>query len=527
MKHRRIIFVALIGFIGFVSGGWLLQTPKAPAIDARQRARVFEAVLKYVAEWYVDSIETGQLYDMATEGMLAQLDDPYTSFLQQAGFEELSISTTGDYGGVGLRIDSRDGWIQVVAPIADTPGERAGLVSGDQIIEVEGQSTYGWSTDRAANLLRGEPGTDVKITVRRAGWADSLAFAITRAEIHVSSVEGQMLIVPAIGYLRLTNVSRQSTVEIRSSIIALRDEGAESIILDLRNNPGGLLEQGVALADLFLARGDVVVETRGRARNATETYVAEQREMWPGMPLVVLVNGGTASAAEILSGALQDHDRAVVLGTPTFGKGVAYLLIPLTETEAVTVTSSRWYTPSGRSIQRGRSGSRNLALMAARGTPVDTTPREYRSDGGRLLDAGDGGIQPDVVVADTLSDREKLFIQTLGQQFPDYRNTMTRYALELKGQNAVTDPDFVTTDGMLSTILQSLRTAGIEMPDSIFDGARDWISEQFGFELTRYSFGRQAEIRRSARTDTQIAQAIELLQEAESTTELLELAQRR
>ena len=295
MKHRRVIFVALIGFIGFVSGGWLLQTPNAPADNARQRARVFESVLKYVAEWYVDSIDTGQLYDMATEGMLDQLDDPYTSFLQQAGFEELSISTTGDYGGVGLRIDSRDSWIQVVAPIADTPGERAGLVSGDQIIEVEGQSTYGWSTDRAASLLRGEPGTDVKITVRRAGWADSLAFAITRAEIHVSSVEGQMLVEPTIGYLRLTNVSRQSTAEIHSSVVALRDEGAESIILDLRNNPGGLLEQGVALADLFLDRGDVVVETRGRARNATETYVAEQREEWPDMPLVVLVNGGTAS----------------------------------------------------------------------------------------------------------------------------------------------------------------------------------------------------------------------------------------
>ncbi len=245
------------------------------------------------------------------------------------------------------------------------------------------------------------------------------------------------------------------------------------------------------------------------------------------MPLVVLVNGGTASAAEILSGALQDHDRAVVLGTPTFGKGVAYLLIPLTETEAVTVTSSRWYTPSGRSIQRGRSGSRNMALMAARSIPIDTTPREYRSDGGRLLDAGDGGIQPDVIVADTLTDKEKLFVQTLGQQFPEYRNAMTRYALELKGQNAVTDPDFVTTDGMLSTILQSLRTAGIEMPDSIFDGAREWISQQFGFELTRYAFGRQAEIRRSARTDAQISRAIALLQEAESTTELLELAQRR
>jgi carboxyl-terminal processing protease len=530
MKHRRLILVALLGFIGFVSGGWFFQGSDSQANTTRQRARVFESVLRYVAEYYVDSVDAAQLYDMATEGMLSQLQDPYTSFLQQTHFEELSISTTGDYGGVGLRIDSRDGWIQVVTPIADSPGERAGLVSGDQIIEVESQSTKGWSTNKAANLLRGEPGTDVSITVRRAGFADSLRFTLTRGEIHVNSVEGTRMVTPDVGYLHLTTVSRQSTSEVQQTISQLRDQGAEGIILDLRFNPGGILEEGAALADLFLDRGQVIVETKGRARGATATFSAEQQQAWPDLEIVVLVNQATASAAEILSGALQDHDRAAVVGSPTFGKGVAYLLIPITDNEAVTVTSSRWYTPSGRSIQRGVSGSRVLNQVA--GSVPDSMEvmaglREFRTDAGRLLDAGDGGIQPDILLPrDTLTDGEQLFFQTLGSNLPLYRNALTRYALELKGQNAVTSPDFEVTSGMLSTILQSMRGADIEMPDSIFNGGSNFIAEQFGLELTRYAFGREAELQRSASIDNQIHKAIELLQEAGSTEELLALATR-
>lgn len=529
MKYRRFILVTLTGFVAFVSGGWLFQGTNSPANDARQRSRIFETVLRYVAEYYVDSVDAAQLYDLATEGMLEQLQDPYTSFLKRAGFEELSISTTGDYGGVGLRIDSRDGWIQVVAPIADGPGERAGLESGDQIVEIEGQSTQGWSTERAASVLRGEPGTPARIVVRRAGFPDSLRFTLTRAQIHVNSIEGTQMIAPGIGYFHLTTVSRESSAEVRDVIESLVQDGAKGVIFDLRNNPGGLLEQGVALADLFLDPGDVVVETRGRAEGASETYVARRSEAWPDLPMVVLVNGATASAAEILTGALQDHDRAVAIGTPTFGKGVAYLLIPLTGTEAVTVTSSRWYTPSGRSIQRGTSGSPLLAMNANRDVPDSMEVQsEIRSMGGRLLDAGDGGIQPDLTVArDTLTEGEQLFATQLGSKIPEYRDVLTRYALELKGQNAVSDPDFGVTPGMLSTILQGLRAAGIDMPDSVFTGARDLVSDQFGFELTRYAFGREAELRRIALDDEQIAKAVELLQQASNTADLLTLATSR
>jgi carboxyl-terminal processing protease len=247
--------------------------------------------------------------------------------------------------------------------------------------------------------------------------------------------------------------------------------------------------------------------------------------------MVVLVNRATASAAEILSGALQDHDRAIVVGSPTFGKGVAYLLIEITDNQAVTITSSRWYTPSGRSIQRGISGSRALDLTARQRSPdsieVSREAPEFRTDAGRLIDAGDGGIQPDILLLrDTATDGEQIFFEAIGSKLPDYRNVLTRYARELKGQNTVVDPEFDVTDGMLSTILQSLRAADIGMPDSIFEGGRSLVAEQFGLELTRYAFGREAELRRSAATDNQIIKAIELLQQAGSTEELLGLAAR-
>ncbi len=528
MKNRRPIVIALVLFISFVSSGWLVQRDGRPARAAREKARLFEQVLQYVSEYYVDSVGVEELYDMAIDGMLEQLDDPYTSFLRREAYGELSLNTTGNYGGVGLRIDLRDGWITVVAPIPDSPSERAGLASGDQLVEIEGTSTKGWDTQHAADVLRGEPGTDAKVTVVRPGIADSLRFTLTRAQIHVSSVEGAMLLAPDVGYLNLTNVTENSARELRREVDSLRDQGATGLILDLRDNPGGILTQGVELADLFLDRQDTVLQTRGRAPGATETYVADAPQPWPDMPVVVLVSPYTASAAEIVSGALQDHDRALVLGTPTFGKGVAYLLIRLTDTEAVTVTSSRWFTPSGRSIQRGASDA-NGAMIVARRPPEATSQDSaevFLTRGGRALKAGSGGIQPDVLLPrDTLTDSEQAFAEALGSQIPTYRNVLSRYALDLKGDGSVTDPGFDVSYAMLTEIYSRLREAGVDLSDEVFDGAKDLIADQFAPELTRYVFGRAAELRRRALEDNQTQRAVELLREAKSPADLIAMAE--
>ncbi len=524
MKNRRYALLGLIAIISFSSGGWLMQNDQQK--DLADKRRLFQQVLQFVSEYYVDSITPSALYDFAIDGMLDQLDDPYTSFLQTEPFTELSISTSGRYGGVGLRIDLRDGWVTVVAPLADTPAERAGLESGDQIVEVEGTSTRGWDTNRTANVLRGDPGTDTEMTVVRAGFRDSLHFKLTRATIHVNSVEGAMILTPGVGYLRLNTVSEESATDLRRAISGLRSDGANGLVLDLRGNPGGILEQSVALADLFLEPNEIVLETKGRAPDATRTYLSNREEEWPDMPMVVLVNGRTASAAEILAGALQDHDRAAILGTPTFGKGVAYLFVRLSETEGITVTTSRWYTPSGRSIQRPNLETGPAQLIAGAVLPNmgtdSTTEMTFLTDAGRPIKTGTGGgIQPDVVIRDTLTAGEQSFATALGSNIPAYRNTLTRYALELKGSNAVSSPDFRVSDAMLREILQRLQAEGVEMSRAEFFGARDLIAGQFGAELTRYVFGREAEVRRTILDDVQARRAMELLQSVDSPDALI------
>jgi carboxyl-terminal processing protease len=303
-QGRGIVVLAMVGVVSFVSGGWLLQRGSTQAGSVYQKARLFEDIVSHVADYYVDSLDERKLYDMAIDGMLEQLNDPYTAFLREKEYRDLTLNTTGNYGGLGIQIGVRDGWVTVIAPLPDTPAEKAGMVGGDRIIEVDGQSAFGWKEEKAVQMLRGEAGTQVSVQVARPGVSDSLVFRITRARIHVRSVEFTTMLTPAIGYVQLRTVSESSPEEVRNNVNTLRKQGARSLILDLRDNPGGLLESGVDLTDLFLDRGQSVVETRGRSPGSTKSYAASQAQPWPDMPVVVLVDGNTASASEIISGAL-------------------------------------------------------------------------------------------------------------------------------------------------------------------------------------------------------------------------------
>lgn len=539
MKYRRSLLVSTVAVLAFVSGGWLLQRPAIQDSDAIEKERLFKEVLGHVSRYYVDTVETADLYEMAIEGMLDRLNDPYTNFLRPQAYEELTLSTTGDYGGVGIRIESRDQWITIVGPLADTPGDRAGLTSGDQIVKINGIPTKGWTTQQAADVMRGEPGTSVDLTIVRAGVPEPMEFTITRAEIHVNYVEGQMMVAPEIGYLQLTSVSREAPYEVREAVNQLRSQGARALIFDLRGNPGGILEEGVALADLFLDRGEVVVEMKGRARGASRTYEAERSEAWEDMPIVVLVGRGTASAAEIIAGALQDHDRALIVGSRTFGKGVAYVVVPLSETEALSVTTSRWYTPNGRSIDRTYEAMR--ARMIAQAGPAGQTVASvgaaaaisrpepesdsvvYYSDAGRKLEGG-GGIKPDIEIQDTLSEGEQRFAEVLGAAIPHYRDALARYALDVKASGTVTEEGFEVSQAMLQGLLEQLHERGVEMPDSVWTGAQELLSEQLGFEISRFIFGRPAELRRRVRADLVVQRAIGLLHQARTPQDLYRLA---
>jgi carboxyl-terminal processing protease len=361
---------------------------------------------------------------------------------------------------------------------------------------------------------------------------------LVRAQIHVRSVPPGTLFDSGVGYISLTPVAETSAEELQSEIGAMKRKGMKSLILDLRLNPGGLLDQGVKVADLFLDAKQEIVATRGRARGSTKEFYDDARQAWPELPIVVLVNDGTASAAEIIAGALQDHDRAVVVGTPTFGKGLVQTLFPLGEGVALKLTTARWYTPSGRTIQRTARNEEAQAEQAALeagdtlpGTPdkehtdsaIQTRPI-FHTDAGRVVRGG-GGIVPDLVIRpDTLSVGEKQFAKALGNHVPDYRDVMTSFALELKQRGAVKAESFTVTPEMRQEVYQRFRAKGIEMTPQVYDGASGLISEQLGYEIARYVFGRPAEFRRRAHDDAQMQTALGLLRKAGTPRELLSLA---
>ncbi len=529
MKLRKILVVAGVAGVALATGGWLLQREVTPVGSVYQQARLFEDVLAHVADYYVDSIDERKLYQMAIDGMLDQLHDPYSVFLKRDDFRALSEATSGNYGGLGIQIDVRDGWITVVAPLPDTPAERAGIQSGDQIITLDGRSTEGWKNDQAVKELRGEPGTAVELKVRRVGVELPLTFKLNRATIHIRSVQVAMMLDDRVGYIALNPVSEASAPELTEAVKTLLAKGLKSLILDLRLNPGGLLEQGVAVSDLFLDPGQEVVETRGRAPTASRTYRDAKPQPWPGLPVVVLVNGGTASAAEIITGALQDHDRAVVVGTPTFGKGLVQSLWQLTPETALKLTTARWYTPSGRTIQRkSKSEEDQLAQAEAAELGRDTTKLDtslvFHTDHGRVVRGG-GGIRPDLFVApDTFTTTERTFMKSLGNKIPTYWDVRAGYALEMKAAGRVKSPDFQVSPDMVDEVLRRLRTRGVPLPDSVLTGARMLIADDVGYEIARYVFGRPAEVRRHMQEDRQVQAALALARRAKSPRDLLALA---
>ena len=533
MKDRRTLVLVLVAVVALSSGGWLLQRGIMRAGTVYEQARLFQDVLAHIAEHSVDTLDEVQLYDMAIDGLIDQLDDPYASFLRADDVAELRERTTGTYGGLGIQIDIRDGWITVIAPMADTPAEAAGIESGDRIVEVNGASTFGWRNEKAVTELRGEPGTTVLLTVERPGVPEPFEVTLTRAKIQFKSVQAALMLQPDVAFVSLAYSTIGETVvdEVKQAINELRSQGARSLILDLRDTPGGLLDEGIALTDLFIDRDQVVVHTRGRAAAATETYRTRQEQQWPDMPIVVLVNGGTASAAEIIAGALQDHDRAVILGTPTFGKGLVQTVYPFGPDHALQITTGRWYTPNGRSIQRpikrvGESlqivGGLEEELEDRSGdTTVTESSEVYYTDEGRPV-IGGGGIRPDVTVrSDTLTEEEQAFWRALGANIPVYRGALTTYALDLKAGGTITQPDFRPTAAMRNELVRRIRQHGIEISSATLNGARNLLTRQLEYEVLRYVFGRDVETMRRTRDDVQVRRALDLLQGASTPDQLL------
>ena len=530
-RHSSIFAPGLVLFTAVLAGGWFLQKGVSQEKNVYFQVRLFEEVVDHVMSSFVDPVDREDIYQSAIDGLLRELGDPNTSFMPAPDADNFRIRMEGEYGGVGLEVVGRDGWVTVITPLPGTPGTRAGIRAGDQIVEVDGKSTDGWESEAVVAELRGRPGTDVAVGIRRPGIDESIPFTITRAVIELHSVPFAMELEEGVGYVPLLSVSETSFNEVKAAVDSLRNEGIQELILDLRGNPGGTLDQGIQITDYFLEPGQMVVETRGRGLNQNETFSAFRDQPYPDLAVVVLVDERSASASEIIAGALQDHDRAVVMGAPTWGKGSVQTLYPLTGGNILRLTTARWYTPVGRSIHRDREDQMAsmergaLTLNGFLATLPDTVARPvFHTQAGRQL-LGGGGIVPDILVmADTLTTREREAVLELDRSGGSFATAVFNFSVRYLQSGSNPSRDFRLGADDLASFQRFLEESDVGLNPSAFQRLERFIRFQLEREIALQAWGEAGEFRQMLSSDRVVQRALTLLRETSSTGELLERA---
>ena len=527
-RRRSRAIAAAVLFVGLLSlGGWwsgrdlTAATRQAPA--PLGGARLFDQVVAAVTQKYVDSLDGSVIYDKAVAGLLRELKDPYTSYLAEDRLRRLNEQISGTYAGVGLQIDIRDGWPVVIEPIVGGPSERAGVLVGDRLVLVGKESTEGWSRDETSKAMRGPPGSSVTFTVERG--ESRVNFTLLRDKVHLRAVQRAQLLQNGVGYVDVNVFSAQTAAELSAAVDSVVKLGARSLIMDLRGNPGGLLEQGVAVAELFLDRGQSIVQLRARPGSQPQVFTDSQPQRWPTLPLAVLVDRASASASEIVAGALQDHDRALVLGVTSFGKGSAQNVYPLSSGGALRLTIARWYTPVGRSINRPAPRDREAEIDDRADVLPDTIRPRFRTDAGRTVFGG-GGITPDVITGDTTTPLQvQSLARAMGKNAGAYRDALAKQAqAQKRTMNGPGDP---VTPAMLDALYVALVGRGVAPPRPVFDSAAPWIARSLGYEMTRVACGADADFLRRTQDDSVLQRAMALLQVARSPREVFSTLEKR
>ncbi len=341
---KKIQFYLII----FLSSFFFSYSVNSAELDIYKKIDLFGEVLEQINKQYVDEIDQSESMDSAINGLLQSLD-PYSSYMSPEIFQEMQTETSGEFGGLGIEVSMEAGVVKVITPIDDTPASKAGIKAGDYIVKINNTQVQGKSLSEAVDLMRGLVGTDIELTVRRRGVKKALTFKITREIIEVQSVKSDLL-ENNIGYIRLTSFNDNSSQQIKKRIKKLKEnENLKAFILDLRNNPGGLLSQAIKIADFFLENGEIV-STKSRKKSENRKWFARKGDITDGKTLLVLINYGSASASEIVAGALKDHKRAIILGESSYGKGSVQSIIPLKNKGAIRLTVAKYYLPSGKSI---------------------------------------------------------------------------------------------------------------------------------------------------------------------------------
>ncbi|MBI3935006.1 MAG: S41 family peptidase [Acidobacteria bacterium] len=508
LQRRGIIIIPLVilmsGVIGGIYGPRVTAQSDATDAQLQDTLRRVTTVLQSVEKEYADPVDMQQvIYNGAIPGMLRSLD-PHSNFFDPKSFAQLREDQRGRYYGVGMTLTNRNGKTMVLAPFVGSPAYKAGLRPGDEIIQADDTPTENVPMSQVADLLKGPRGTSVRITVRREGSPEPLQFLVVRDEIPRPSVEHAFEITPDIGYVRINSFQETTSKELQEKLRELKTQDLKGLILDLRGNPGGLLAEGVAVSEMFLQRGQLVVSHRGRSSREKQ-YVATRNNRGDSVPLVVVINRMTASAAEIVSGAIQDHDRGLIIGEPSFGKGLVQTVYPLSENTGLALTTAKYYTPSGRLIQRNYTGVSlyDYTFQKEGGKAAQTEMKT--TDAGRTVYGG-GGITPDVEVPELTLNR---FQQTLARKYAFF-NFAKRYLAE----NKTIERDFEATPAVLDRFRRFLGEEQIEFKDHEITENIAYIRENIKEELILSVFGMEDAYRVDVAADTQIQRAIELLPQA-------------
>ncbi len=521
--NRRQITVVCVLVVALIAGTWAVGRVQESNDNTYSNLERFVQVLARVRDYYVEPVSSDKLMDAAIRGMLRTLD-PYSQYLDKEEVERLDTTIQGVYGGLGLSISIQDHWLTVISPFEGTPAWKAGILGGDRIIKINDVSTEGLSLDDASKKMRGERGTKVKLSVFREGREAPLEFEIVRDIIENKSVPYAGLLGSGVGYIRLsTFLSERSRQEMDAAFDKLDKLHPRGVIIDLRYNPGGLLSQAVEVAEEFTPRGKKIVYTRGRDPSQNRDYYSTADHPHNDYPIVILVNQWTASASEIVSGALQDLDLGLVVGTTTFGKGLVQTTIPLTrspEGPKLKLTTAKYYTPSGRCIQKDEQ-LRDGALAREEYPKPDATAAsknakpEYKTEMGRLVHGG-GGITPDVELAEVKLPR---IMEDL-----EAKQVFFKYAVKYAVKHKDPPANYALTPAMRDEFMRLLHDEKVEVNADSLAASKRWVDSGIRRELGRRYGGEEGAYRIVLQDDDQVKSAAALFDKAPTLPKLLALA---
>ena len=511
--------------------------------ELRKNFQIFGAAYEELVTGYVTPLDPERLMRVGLEAMLRDLD-PYTTFIDEAENTDLRIMTRGQYGGVGLRIERRGGRVTVTSPIEGTSGARQGVRTGDVLLRVGSKSIDTLSLDDVRTLLRGEPGTTIDIEVQRKGVSDPLIFTLTRERVRLPTVSHRSFVARGVGYVKLERFTRRAEPEVRTAIQHLQNQRTlQGLILDLRDNPGGLLDAAVGVSELVVPKGSVIVSTRGRLDDSERVYRSDREPLLHDVPLVVLVNGYSASASEIVAGAVQDLDRGVVMGTTTYGKGLVQVVRSLPHNTSLKMTTAKYYTPSGRSIQSVNYANGDTS------TVPDSLLQTYETAHGRHV-RDQHGIEPDVRVPlsapsaletslaqqaaffffanhyaaqrDTLPDDFSVSAADLDAFRTWLREEDIRYSTKAERSVDAFEDRFV--DAQLASVqdeLEALRTALQEEKTEDFDQHETALRHRLEREILARFASKSEQVAAALRHDPQVDSAVSLLDDSSRYAALL------